>query len=253
MYHLCLSQGSLAQTLWHPAATSDSQATLEFHFYGFHWETSRVFQLHSHSHCCRPTYKADHIHSNTIPSLPLNSQSCSYSMSFPNMESCPTLHLIMVLSLSPISSNLLEKPLICTCISHWVIILKATGRLNEWTKLLNSISGSIAVINRIIGLHFFPLLNSLTTMPWMWPLASLPSLPIKDTTQTLLFILSKIFPLLMPENLPLTLISFTKNCTHRLQLHKNITKALQNPDILPCKGTLRLRRSLRLEAGIQSI
>ena len=156
-------------------------------------------------------------------------------MSFPSMESCPTLHLIVVLSLFPISSNLLGKPLICDYISHWVIILKAIGRLNEWTKLSNSISRSIAVINRTIGLYCFPSLNSLTTMPQTWPPVSLPSLPIKDTTWTSLFILTEIFHPLMPENLLLILISFTKNCTHGSQLHRNITKAPQILNVLPCQ------------------
>src|SRR5580693_1386268 len=65
MYHLRLSQGTPAQTLWHPAATPDSRTTLEFHFYGFHRETSGVFRIYNHSRCCRSTYEADHIHSNT--------------------------------------------------------------------------------------------------------------------------------------------------------------------------------------------
>src|SRR5271155_693239 len=84
-------------------------------------------------------------------------------------------------------------------------------KLNGLTKHYNNTCAFIATINKIIGVHFFHLLNLPTTILLVLPPVFLRSLQTKDIIRTSPSILNVISPHLELKTLSLILMNSTKN------------------------------------------
>ncbi len=112
-----------------------------------------------------------------------------------------TSPLTMAPSLSPNSHTPLLKPWTWNSTSLLDIIRRLMDKWNVQIKPWNSISASIALINRTTGIYYYPLLNLHITMPRTPPPESPHSLPTKVTILISLFILNVISPPLRPATL----------------------------------------------------
>src|SRR5260370_16318315 len=88
----------------------------------------------------------------------------------PNMAFWHMSHQTRDLNLYPTFSAHWENSYRCTCTSLWDTTQKVTDKWNGQTRSWSRTYNFIQTTNRTTGPNYYPLWNSLTTMPLMQPL-----------------------------------------------------------------------------------